>query len=99
MTFYAARARLPDEALKELLVQYHDFNSNFVQTIIGAPSALQFLRFVHSNRPVVFKGAVAHWKAVSFWKKDYLCEKMGNKSILVAETPFGLVTLDCLSSI
>lgn len=79
------------EAMTELLTSYHDFNADFVESFDGTPTALAFLRCVHKNRPVVFRGAVAHWKALKDWNSEYLCEKMGSNPIIVAETPLGSV--------
>lgn len=39
----------------------------------------------------MFRGAVAHWKAVRDWRVAYLREKMGGEAIAVAETPLGWV--------
>jgi hypothetical protein len=77
------------EALVELLTSYHELNVNFVEERKGAPTTLEFLRCVQKNRPVVFKAAASHWKAVSAWNTEYLRAKMGSSSIVVAETPLG----------
>jgi hypothetical protein len=78
-----------EQALIELISSYHDLNAGFIPELNGAPTPLEFLRRVHRNQPVVFKGAVSHWKAVTAWNSDYMRSKMGSHTIMVAETPFG----------
>jgi len=79
------------ERLIEVLAAYHDFNSSIIEERSGAPTPLQFSRCIRQNFPVVFRGAVAHWKAVRDWRVAYLREKMGGEAIAVAETPLGWV--------
>ncbi|KAI5812653.1 phospholipase A2 [Pyronema omphalodes] len=76
-------------ALVELLTSYHELNTSFVEERFGMPTSLQFLQCVQKNRPVVFRGAASHWKAVQTWDPEYLRMKMGETTIAVAETPFG----------
>lgn len=78
-------------ALAELLTSYHDFNSGCVEHVEGAPTAVEFLRYVQKNRPVVFSGAGRSWPAMSKWKVEYLQETMRGREINVAETPLGFV--------
>lgn len=78
-------------ALAELLTSYHDFNSGCVERVEGAPTAVEFLRCVQRNRPVVFSGAGKSWPAISKWRVAYLKEKMRGREVNVAETPLGFV--------
>lgn len=78
-------------ALAGLLTSYHDFNSSWVERVEGAPTAVEFLRYVLRNQPVVFSGAGRSWPAMRQWKVEYLKEAMGGREINVAETPLGFV--------
>lgn len=82
-------------ALVELLSSYHELNSGWVERVEGEPTAVEFLRYVQLNQPVVFSGAGGGWRAVGKWKVGYLKEVMGEREINVAETPLGFVIL-CL---
>lgn len=78
-------------ALEELLTSYHELNSSWVETVDGAPTPVQFLRYVQRNQPVVFKGAVGNWEAMGKWKVEYLKMRMGEGEVNVAMTPLGWV--------
>lgn len=78
-------------ALTELLTSYHDFNSGWVERVDGAPTAVEFLRYVQRNQPVVFSGAGRSWPAMKKWKAKYLKEIMRSREINIAETPLGFV--------
>lgn len=78
-------------ALAELLTSYHDLNSGWVERVEGTPTAVEFLRYVQKNQPVVFSGAGSGWPAMRKWKIEYLKEKMESRKINVAETPLGFV--------
>ncbi|XP_065195925.1 bifunctional peptidase and (3S)-lysyl hydroxylase Jmjd7-like [Sycon ciliatum] len=56
----------------------------------GEPDALWFYReHVSRGVPCIWRGAVAHWPAVSKWSNDYLRETVGSKEVSVAITPNG----------
>jgi jumonji domain-containing protein 7 len=42
-------------------------------SIVDNPSELDFMRAIHLNKPVIFKGMISHWKALN-WTLDYLSE-------------------------
>jgi jumonji domain-containing protein 7 len=49
-----------------------------------------FLRdYVAQNRPVLLRGMIQHWPALSRWSLAYFREKIGDRSITVAVTPDG----------
>lgn len=51
---------------------------------------LTFYReYVSKNIPLVIRGAVKHWPAISKWSIPYLREVLGNEEISVAVTPNG----------
>lgn len=77
------------DAFTDLLTMYHEFNPPRVESVDGAPTSLQFARYVAKNQPVVFRGATANWEAVKKWKVGYLKQKMEGRDIKVAMTPFG----------
>lgn len=77
-------------ALNELITTYHQLNSRSADIHHGPPTPIQFLRYVHANHPVVFKGAATkdHFEPAK-WNTKYLLKKMEGCNITIAETPFG----------
>jgi len=54
------------------------------------PSPLSFYRdYVSHNRPVVIRGGVSHWPAVSKWSNLYLKQTIGDLPVSVTVTPNG----------
>lgn len=49
--------RLKD-ALKDLIELSHELTTSFVPDAPFSPSALEFLRQVHSNFPIVYRGMI-----------------------------------------
>jgi len=61
-----------------------------IPALHSAPSPLIFYReFVSQNRPVVVKGGVSHWSAVTKWTNAYLKERLGDMPVSVTVTPNG----------
>lgn len=57
---------------------------------IDPPSREDFFsHWVRARKPVIFSGAVRHWKAVSAWNMDYLKEKVGDTTLPVEVSPTG----------
>jgi hypothetical protein len=89
------------DVLLQLIRDYQSFNSHEIEYRNVPPSAVEFSRFVRSNRPVVFKSmpflslfdhpdTISAWPALRKWKDmDYLREAMGDYVVTVAETPNG----------
>lgn len=77
------------QAIAELLTSYHELNADFVDERSEAPTPLEFMRSVASNRPFVVRKGISHWAASQKWNADYLKQKMGNQPVEVAMTPFG----------
>ncbi|MCJ1478792.1 hypothetical protein MMC13_007476 [Lambiella insularis] len=76
-------------ALEELVADYHELNSEFVDEIYEQPSALEFMRYVAKNRPFIVRGGALHWPAIQKWNFDYLITVMKNQLVNVAVTPHG----------
>jgi len=54
------------------------------------PSAIRFYRdFVSYNRPLVIRGGVAHWPALTKWSNKYLKQTIGELPVSVTVTPNG----------
>jgi len=81
------------DPLSELLRTYTELNNPDVQELQEAPSALEFMRSVATNRPFVVRQGVRGWKAVKSWNSEYLQEKLKDQSIRVAITPRGSVII------
>ena len=78
------------EALLSLALNtYHELNTSRIIELAEAPSPLEFMRFVTSNKPFIIRNGAAHWPAVGLWTSDYLKQSMGNARIQVAITPLG----------
>ncbi|XP_041367695.1 bifunctional peptidase and (3S)-lysyl hydroxylase Jmjd7-like [Gigantopelta aegis] len=61
-----------------------------VQSLDAVPSALAFYReFVSPNKPVVLRGLIDHWPALTKWSPTYIREKMGQQTVTVTLTPNG----------
>ncbi|KAL6770523.1 hypothetical protein ACKKBF_B31595 [Auxenochlorella protothecoides x Auxenochlorella symbiontica] len=54
------------------------------------PSALQFCReYVGPNRPVLVRGAVSEWPALTLWNEEYLIRALGPTPLTISTTPNG----------
>ncbi|KAI0209341.1 Bifunctional peptidase and (3S)-lysyl hydroxylase JMJD7 [Lamellibrachia satsuma] len=61
-----------------------------VKVLNQPPSPLEFHKdWVAANRPVVIKGVIDHWPALTKWNTQYLREKIGTKNVTVTVTPSG----------
>lgn len=70
-------------ALQELSVEAQDFYvPSSIRVLEEAPSPLEFLRsYVMPNIPVVVRGGVRQWPAITKWTDDYLCQCLGKFSV------------------
>lgn len=82
------------KSISSAIYTYHELNASIVDELHEEPGPLEFLRFVHKNRPFVVRGAAAEWEAVKKWSSSYLTDVMAGKSVQVAVTPFGCVFRD-----
>ncbi|KNE67227.1 hypothetical protein AMAG_12298 [Allomyces macrogynus ATCC 38327] len=57
--------------------------------IEGTPTALEFLRHVRANRPVIFAGLAKNWPAMRKWTTEYLAKAMGETEVTISMTPTG----------
>jgi hypothetical protein len=52
---------------------------------IDVRSSISGEEFLHlyyrMNRPLLLSGFVSHWRAVSLWRADYLCDRCGNLTV------------------
>ncbi|KAI9159591.1 hypothetical protein H9P43_008931 [Blastocladiella emersonii ATCC 22665] len=79
-------------ALRELSANVQDLcvpASGECLRVRGAPTALEFLRMVRNNQPVVFEGLATDWPALSKWTPEYLTAVMGDRSVTTSFTPTG----------
>ncbi|KAK9469362.1 phospholipase A2 [Lipomyces arxii] len=81
-------------AISDLIELQHDLTPVFVPVHAFPPTALEFLRQVHSNQPAVYKAAARDWPALDptsrqTWSKQYLADKLRDTTVNVSETPFG----------
>ena len=72
------------EVLRGLCLSAKDFYlPGTVAELDGVPSPLEFLKhYVMPNIPVVIRGGVGHWPALSKWTDEYLCQCLGKDLIL-----------------
>ncbi|KAK7205243.1 phospholipase A2 [Myxozyma melibiosi] len=87
-------SRQLEDALVELIELHQDLTTSFVPEVRFPPSPLEFLRQVHTNFPMIYRGAAFEWPAFDptsgrRWSKQYFLEKLGSATVSVAETPFG----------
>lgn len=73
----------------DLLQTYRDLNPRTITTLNEQPSALEFMRYVHLNRPFVIRKGAEDWKAVREWDVKGLKALVGEGVVQVAVTPLG----------
>lgn len=77
------------DALRNLLETYNELNSDQIDELYEEPSALEFMRYVASNRPFVVRGGCKTWQAYRQWSAEYLIDAVGDEQVNVAVTPRG----------
>jgi jumonji domain-containing protein 7 len=73
----------------DLIQSYNELNSAEVSEIHEEPSALEFMRYVARNRPVIIRNGAQDWTALQKWNLHYLTNAMAGQSVNVAMTPDG----------
>jgi len=81
------------DATTALLTTYNELNSPTIDELNGAPSALEFMRFVAKNRPFVVRGGASDWEAVKTWNVGVLKGLLEKENVNVAITPRGYVQI------
>ncbi|KAK3095339.1 hypothetical protein FSP39_013400 [Pinctada imbricata] len=82
-----------EEALFELSTEARDlYLDKTVPVLSSRPSPLTFYReFVSSNKPVIIRNSLKHWKALQKWDAQYFRKVgVGDVEVTVAVTPNGL---------
>ena len=74
--FIMSEFAMASQSIEELLTSYHELNPDFVDELTNAPSPLEFMRYVATNRPFIVRGGVSHWPACSKWDVNYLKRTM-----------------------
>ncbi|RFU34941.1 hypothetical protein B7463_g1424, partial [Scytalidium lignicola] len=77
------------DPLNESLITYNELNSREVEELTEVPTALEFMRYVARNRPVVIRGGAKDWEATRNWNAAYLKNILHGRSVNVAITPLG----------
>lgn len=77
-----------DEAVEDLLSDYHELNGSVITELSETPSPLEFMRFVKKGQPFVVRGAVLDWPAIQ-WTVESLENIMRDTAVHVATTPSG----------
>ncbi|QSZ37180.1 hypothetical protein DSL72_009274 [Monilinia vaccinii-corymbosi] len=80
---------LPSDPIAELLTTYNELNPSTITVLDEAPSALEFMRFVSSNRPFIVRGFASDWEATSTWSLSHLKSTLSAHQVNVAVTPHG----------
>jgi jumonji domain-containing protein 7 len=75
--------------IPELISGYHELNSNSIDELPEEPSALEFMRYVARNRPLVVRKGARDWNACQKWNAEYLKRVMAGQMVNVAITPLG----------
>jgi peptidyl-lysine (3S)-dioxygenase / protease len=78
-----------EQAVAKLIKDHGEYNASKVEELLVEPSPLEFMRFVHANRPFVVRGGCSDWKAVKKWNEKYLERMMWRQPVQVAITPHG----------
>lgn len=80
-----------EKSLQKLCRDYQDLNSSFATELHHTPTALEFSRFVSSNRPLVVRNHGADEPALLKWTNQYLIDALDGKQVKIAVSPDGLV--------
>lgn len=72
-----------------MITSYHELNSSVPDELTDEPTALEFMRYVHLNRPFIVRGGAKDWAAVQTWNATYLKEVLAGTLVNVACTPLG----------
>ncbi|KAH8801572.1 cupin-like domain-containing protein [Xylogone sp. PMI_703] len=80
---------MKDDPISESLITYNELNSSVVEELNEIPSALEFMRYVARNRPVVIRDGARDWEATRNWNATSLKSILGNRPVNVAVTPLG----------
>ncbi|GAA5975242.1 hypothetical protein JCM5350_000202 [Sporobolomyces pararoseus] len=80
-----------EKQLRRHVKTYQEYNSSTCTELFSTPSALEFHRFVASNRPVVIRGQGYRdgVPALDKWSDEYLIEKMGKREVEISVDPTG----------
>ncbi|KAL1842699.1 hypothetical protein VTJ49DRAFT_4478 [Mycothermus thermophilus] len=78
-----------EDALAELMINYHELNGSIIDELTEEPSPLEFMRYVARNTPFVVRGAALDWEATKTWTVDYLKTILGDDPVNIAVTPAG----------
>ena len=76
-------------SVAKMLQTYYEINADSVDEFTQEPTPLEFMKYVHRNRPFIVRGGCADWPAVRKWNLDYLLQKVGASTVEIAETPRG----------
>jgi jumonji domain-containing protein 7 len=79
----------PNDPITELLTTYSGLNPSTIDELIEPPSALEFMRYVHLNRPFVIRTGAADWTATRTWNVSVLKGLLVGQDVNVAVTPRG----------
>ncbi|GAA5967768.1 hypothetical protein JCM3765_001434 [Sporobolomyces pararoseus] len=80
-----------EKQLRRHVRTYQEYNSSTCAELDSTPSALEFHRFVASNRPVVIRGQGFRddVPALDKWSDEYLIAKMEEKLVEISVDPTG----------
>ncbi|KAH9866176.1 hypothetical protein J1614_008741, partial [Plenodomus biglobosus] len=77
------------DAIRDLILNYHDLNPSTITTLHSEPSPLEFMRYVARNTPFVVRRGASPFPACKKWNTSYLTTVMTGQSVNVAITPHG----------
>ncbi|GAA96585.1 uncharacterized protein L969DRAFT_50506 [Mixia osmundae IAM 14324] len=75
------------EKLLAFIADYRENNGNSVDELEHQPTALEFMRQVGQNRPLVIRRSCTPLKRT--WSEQYLADKLGDTPVPIAITPDG----------
>lgn len=78
-----------NQSIVGLIDSYHELNPTRLDELRAEPTALEFMRYVSTNRPFVVRRAAKDWAAVREWDAAYLRDTMQGRDVEVAVTPHG----------
>lgn len=78
-----------ERTLQRMVHDYQSFNSSTPDSLDRSPTALEFSKYVHLNRPLVIRGEGARYAGMQHWSEEYLVEKMAQRMLAITITPDG----------
>ncbi|KAF2165241.1 hypothetical protein M409DRAFT_56113 [Zasmidium cellare ATCC 36951] len=76
-------------SIRSVITSYHELNPTVLDELAEQPTALDFMRYVSTNRGFIVRRGAKDWDALRKWDAAYLRDAMKGRDVKVAVTPHG----------